>query len=223
MSYYDPDDPWSELLEPEISQRFRAALEREFDARLRPFDEAEEDRAFAQDEARMRQIYGAAYDRIRPKLLNFAVEQQIVDLESAFHAYRGSQNADSTASPVARASNGRFAPASRQARIEELRLKPDVASQGERRALELEAREDGERAFEKQLRDANRADRRQEQLRDINQAADIKNRQRTERTQLGHSDEAPQRFRDREELDLIVEDSIRAANDADRSAPQMSE
>jgi hypothetical protein len=80
------DDPWSEF-DPQVAARLKAALERTLQTHLSPLKQAQNDLAFARDENEMRTKY-SDYSDNRAAILQFAVENGIRNLDTAYRAWK---------------------------------------------------------------------------------------------------------------------------------------
>ena len=79
-------DPWSQF-DPTVAGPLKALFEHEFQSRLSPFQQQQEDLAFSRDELEVRNRY-PDYGENRADILEFAVQNGIVNLDAAYHAWR---------------------------------------------------------------------------------------------------------------------------------------
>src|SRR6185503_3105718 len=184
------DDPWS-AFDPEVAAALKSVFDQEFQTSAQPYldqlTREAEDRAFAADEQRMRAIY-PDYEKQRAAVLNFAVDNNIADLDLAYRAFRGSQDpSDQPRAARAREESVDQRWQERDARIEQLRHQDDHASRRELANLEHERDEDRDARARKMFQDANGADGfRQQTIGEINRARDLRTTERTMRALLGH-------------------------------------
>lgn len=82
-----PTSPFGELLDPTVTPKFEAALEAYLSTRLAPFQQNQEDLSFSRDEAEIRAKY-KDYGPNRADILNFAVQNEIVNLDAAYRAWK---------------------------------------------------------------------------------------------------------------------------------------
>lgn len=82
-----PTSPWSDLLAPDIEPKFQAALDAAIAAKLAPYQQNQEELAFSRDEAEIKAKY-KDYTANRVDILNFAVENEIVNLDTAYRAWK---------------------------------------------------------------------------------------------------------------------------------------
>jgi len=239
MSDYDP---WSRF-EPWVAEALRDAYQYEIGQRMRPSEEAAEDSAFAAEEARvasrhsdyaeqrlailnyaiangigdleqayadydlarqeawMRQEYGEAYDRNRIAILEHVLKNK-TDIESAFQHVRESSEMD------ARAQH-------RATRLQELEHKFSPADELEKEAIKRESLEDGEKVFEKTLKQKHREETRLASIDNSFRQATILNDRKAERARAGRVDVDQPKYLDREALDRDVIAAVERANDVD--------
>lgn len=82
-------DPWS-AFDPSVSTALRAALQAEFDQRMAPVREQQEDISLRNEESEAKGKY-PDYAENRADILEFAIQNGIPNVEVAYHAWR-SQN-----------------------------------------------------------------------------------------------------------------------------------
>lgn len=210
-------DLWDELLEPDIADRFRAALNdsienSNYGQTARQIQDEAEDRKFAKDEDRMKAIYGSKfYDDNRAAILNFAVQNEMHDLDLAVREWRGSNE------PSAVAETQRAEAADPTAdRIRELRSEIDKLGYGygtdaKRFALKTELDDLTDAQGLATIKAANDPeDRRRDLLNTENAAKVRRNNERTTAISRGYTDKTNRESKDgrnarleREALDMV--------------------
>lgn len=81
-----PEDPWS-TFDPQVSAALRAALDHEWNSRMGPVKQQQDDIAFRNDEVAVKAQF-PDYEKNRSEILNYAVQNKIVNLNAAYHAWR---------------------------------------------------------------------------------------------------------------------------------------
>lgn len=81
-----PNDPWSQF-DPSVAAAIRAAVEHEIQARVTPFQQQQEDLQLRNDEAELKSKY-PDYGKNRTDILEFAVQHNIADLDTAYRAWK---------------------------------------------------------------------------------------------------------------------------------------